>query len=36
MGLLHMHGTPELGVLQTKPSAIFAIKIKEKKNIFIL
>ena len=33
MGLLHVHGTSELGILQTKPSPIFAIKIKEIKNI---
>ena len=34
MGLLHLHETPELCILQTKPSPIFAIKIKEKKKYF--
>ena len=29
MGLLHLHRTPELYILQTKPSPIFAIKIKD-------
>ena len=36
MGLLHVHETPELGILQTKPSPVFAIKTKEKKNILPL
>ena len=34
MGLLHLHETPELCNLETKPSPIFAIKIKEKKEYF--
>ena len=29
MGLLHLHRTPQLYILQTKPSPIFAIKIKD-------
>ena len=32
MGLLHLHETPELDILQTKLSPIFAIKTNEKKD----
>ena len=32
MGLLHLHERPELDILQTKLSPIFAIKTKEKKD----
>ena len=31
MGLLHLHERPELDILQTKLSPIFAIKTNEKK-----
>ena len=32
MGLLHLHERPELDILQTKLSPIFAIKTNEKKD----